>query len=123
MAKKGNKKDGTPIEFYIPTASLGGKGPRVPVPINQPNWKYKTNFNHSELVIAGFFMLMAIALGILLIVSRLYASPLWLVVIMLGIIAIIAFRSAKTLEFQNTENETHSKRKDKKRSERRKDYK
>lgn len=127
MAKKDNK-DSTPIEFYIPPAGLGGKGPRVPIPINQPNWKYKTTSQtkDSYLSIARIFFVLAIALSFLIIGSHLYTSPLWIVVIALLIIAFIYANSAKTSEFQNTENDEinpPSKRKAKKRIKHRKDYK
>ncbi|MBC7875606.1 MAG: hypothetical protein H7Y59_00430 [Anaerolineales bacterium] len=126
MAKKDNK-DSTPIEFYIPPTNLGGRGPRVPIPINQPNWKYKTGSNPYDLqmAVAKICLVAAIALSILIFVSRLYTSPLWIAVIVLGTIAFISVRSAKTSEFQNTENDESNhpaKRKAKKRIKHRKDY-
>ena len=126
MTKKDNN-DSTPIEFYIPPSNHG-KGPRLPVPINQPNWVYKTNTysNHAELTIARICVVIAIALGILLIASRLYTSPLWIGVVVFGVISFIFFRAAKTSGLQITKNEknfAHPKRKDRKKLRRRKDYK
>ena len=132
MAKK-DKTNSTPIEFYIPPADLGGKGSRVPIPINQPNWRYKFNSTsrNSGLIVTRTFLIIAIVLCVLLIVSKLYASPLWIVVIIFGIISFISARSEKTLESQNAENhraendenDTPPNKKHKKHPKRRKDYK
>ena len=94
MSKK-DKTDGTPIEFYIPGP---GKGSKIPVPINQPNWTYKWGFNSRpgifDLVIIGFLVTIVIGLGVLLVAESMYKSPLWIVVITLGIFAILQIRSA-----------------------------
>ena len=45
MAKKDNN-DETPIEFDIP--KWGTRGPRIPSPVNQPNWKYKYPVTNSK---------------------------------------------------------------------------
>ena len=93
MSKK-DKTDGTPIEFYIPGP---GKGSKIPVPINQPNWIYKWGFNSRagvfDLVIIGFLVTIVIGLGVLLVAESMYKSPLWIVVITLGIFAVLQIRS------------------------------
>ena len=93
MSKK-DKTDGTPIEFYIPGP---GKGSKIPVPINQPNWTYKWGFNSRpgifDLVIIGFLVTIVIGLGIILVAESMYKSPLWIVVISLGIFAVLKIRS------------------------------
>jgi hypothetical protein len=132
MAKK-DKTDSTPIEFYIPPADLGGKGARVPIPINQPNWRYKLNSTsrYSASIVTKAFLIIAIALSVLLIVSQLYTSPLWIGVIIFGIISFISARSEKILESQNAEkqgtendeNATSPNKKHKKHPKHRKDYK
>lgn len=104
MAKK-NKSDNVPVEFHIPNADLGGEGPRVPVPINQPNWKYKTSSDPNQLAIVGsrVALIIAIVLGALLIVSRMYTSPLWIAVIVSGILSFGFAWPTKTSGFQNEE--------------------
>lgn len=127
MAKK-NKSDGVPIEFHIPSADLGGEGSRVPVPINQPKWKYKISSDPKQLAIAGsrVALFIAVVLGALLIISRMYTSPLWIAVIVSGIISFVSARSAKSSEFQNEENggnDNAPKRKNRKHPKRHKDHK
>ena len=96
MAKK-DKKDATPIEFYIPPTPTG-RGSRVPIPINQPNWIYKLNGNSkpdfAEWFSIGIILTIATALAILLIVAPVNRSPLWIVVVAFGIFSIFLVRSA-----------------------------
>ncbi len=134
MAKK-NNKDGTPIEFHIPAASLGGKGPRVPTPINRPHWKYKFSGNagskpgYSEWSVIGTILLFAFAFGVLFISQSMRQSPIWIVVAILGVIVIIQIRSAarKTAnhaqEIEENETLKPDERKKKRKSKHRKDYK
>ena len=138
MAKK-DKVDGTPIEFYIPPADLGGKGSRVPIPINQPNWKYKYFGNmksrpgYSEWLVIGIILTIAIAFGVLIITDSMHKSPLWIAVITLVVIAVLQIRSAAiksanhTQEIENDEVHSPKKRERKKRKKKnpkhRKDYK
>jgi hypothetical protein len=132
MAKK-DKKDATPIEFYIPPSSAGGKGPRIPVPINQPNWKYKYpgNLNskagYSKWQVIGNILILAIALGVI-IITKSYQSPLWIAVITLVVIALLQIRSAaiQTSNHADKNESTEifsSKKKQKKLPKHRKDYK
>ena len=95
MAKK-DKTDGTPIEFYIPPSSAGGKGPRIPIPINQPNWKYKylnSKAESSQWLVIGNILIFAIALGVI-IITKSYKSPLWIALITLVVIGFWQIRSA-----------------------------
>jgi hypothetical protein len=132
MAKK-DKKDATPIEFYIPPSSAGGKGPRIPIPINQPNWKYKYpgNLNsktgYSKWQVIGNILILAIALGVI-IITKSYQSPLWIAVITLVVIALLQIRSAaiQTSNHADKNESTEifsSKKKQKKLPKHRKDYK
>jgi hypothetical protein len=132
MAKK-DKADGTPIEFYIPPSSAGEKGPRVPIPINQPNWKYRHNENLKpdffEWLSIGIILTIAIALGVLLVVTPVNKSPLWIVVVAFGVFSVFLTRSAiiRTINYkqeieEEENNITPSKRK-KKLPKHRKDYK
>jgi len=130
MAKK-DKADGTPIEFYIPGP---GRGPKIPVPINQPNWAYKWGFNSRpgvfDLVVIGFLVTIVIGLGILLVAESMYKSPLWIIVISLSIFAILQVRSLiikthntqQDIEEDDEDNAPSSKRM-KKYPKHRKDYK
>lgn len=59
IPKKDNNKD-TPIEFDIP--KWGTKGPRIPSPINQPNWKYtngptKPKLGTAEISLVGLILI------------------------------------------------------------------
>ena len=94
MAKK-NKVDGTPIEFYIPGP---GKRDKVPIPINQPNWMYKTSSKSKPTFIEWFaiavIIIIPIGISILLIASSMYKSPLWMAVIAFGIYSILLIGSA-----------------------------
>jgi hypothetical protein len=129
MVKK-DKADEAPIEFYIPGP---GKGPKIPVPINQPNWIYKSNLNSkpdfSEWLSIGIILTIAIALGVLLVVTSMDKSPLWIVVAVLGIFSIFLIRSAiiRTInhkqEVVDNENTVSPQKREKKFSKRRKDYK
>jgi hypothetical protein len=133
MAKK-DKADGIPIDFYVPPSSAGGKGPRVPIPINQPNWKYKYSGNtnsktdHSQWLVIGNLLIVAIAFGVI-IITKSYKLPLWIAVITLVVIAFLQIRSAA---FRTTNHSDKSKgdeilnpkkKQKKKFSKRRKDYK
>jgi hypothetical protein len=129
MAKK-DKADGTPIEFYVPGP---GKGPKVPIPINQPNWIYKQGFNSRPTIFELFFIvfLIAIVIGltVLLVTESMYKSPLWIVVITVGIFVILQIRSLIIRAYnyeQNTEeneNVAPSNKRKKKYPRHRKDYK
>lgn len=131
MAKK-DSKDETPIEFYIP--GPGGRGSRVPVPINQPNWIYKTFSSNSkphfsEWLVIGIMLVGVVAFAALLIIDSRYKSPLWLVVISFGILIFFSTRSAiiRTLSHKQKDEKdedikTQNKR-EKKRNKHRKDYK
>jgi hypothetical protein len=131
MAKK-EKRDATPIEFYIPP-TITGRGPRVPIPINQPNWIYKHNRNlkpdFSEWLSIGIILTIAIAFGILLIKESVYKSPIWIVVVALGIFSIFLARSAiiRTFnhkqEIEDDENNISPRKRKKKFPKHRKDYK
>jgi hypothetical protein len=130
MAKK-DKIDGTPIEFYIPPSSAGGKGPRVPTPINQPNWKYKylnSKAEYSQRLIIGNILIIAIALGII-IITKSYKSPLWIAITILVVIAFLQIRSAATRTANHTDKSESSeilsskKKQKKKTPNHRKDYK
>lgn len=41
MSKNDGDRDETPIQFSIPR--IYSRGGRVPAPLNQPHWKYKSN--------------------------------------------------------------------------------
>ena len=129
MAKKDNK-DSTPIEFYIPPSSAGGKGPRVPIPINQPNWKYKylnSKGEYSRSLVIGNILIFAIALGVI-IITKSYNSPLWIAVITLVVIAFLQIRSASARTVNNTDKNENTeifnikKKRKKKLLKHRKDY-
>jgi hypothetical protein len=130
MAKK-DKTDETPIEFYIPPSSAGGKGPRVPVPINQPNWKYKylnSKVEYPQRLVIGNILIFVIALGII-IITKSYKSPLWIAVITLAVIGLLQIRSAANRTANQTDkNESDEilspkKKRRKKFPKHRKDYK
>lgn len=130
MAKKDNK-DGGPIEFYIPPSSAGGKGPRVPIPINQPNWKYKylnSKAEYSQWLVIGNILIIAIGLGVI-IITKSYKSPLWIAVITLVVIAFLQIRSAAIRTANHTDKSESDeilrpKKKEKKKiPKHRKDYK
>jgi beta-lactamase regulating signal transducer with metallopeptidase domain len=135
MAKK-DKIDDTPIEFYIPPTTTG-RGPRLPIPINQPNWiyKYHTNLNSkpalSEWLGIRIILTIAIVLGALLIVfiSPLDNLMLWVVVIAFGIFSIFLVRSAiiRTIKYsqeaEEEENNVSPRKLKKKLPKHRKDYK
>ena len=136
MAKKKNQNS-IPIKFQEPTSSLGGKGPRVPTPINQPHWKYKFSGNaeskpgYSEWAVIGTILLFAFAFGVLFISQSMRKSPIWIVAAILGIIVIFQIRSAarKTANHEQEieGNETHKpderERKKKRKPKHRKNYK
>jgi Flp pilus assembly protein TadB len=97
MAKKKKRHD-TPIDFRISDSEYGGKGPKVPIPINQPNWEYKFSGTDAkprayELVLATVLLLAAIALAIFLISESVYTLSPWLIVIFFAGIAIISINS------------------------------
>jgi hypothetical protein len=134
MAKKDNK-DSVPIEFYIPP-TITGRGPRVPVPINQPNWIYKHTRNlnskpdFSEWLSIGIILIIAIALGILLLIVPMNNSPLWIVVVAFGVFSIFLLRSAIIRTFNhkqeidgNDENNISPNKRKNKLPKHRKDYK
>ena len=133
MAKK-DKKDATPIEFYIPPTPTG-RDSRVPTPINQPNWIYKLNGNSNskpdfaEWFSIGIILTIAITLAILLIVAPVNRSPLWIVVAAFGIFSIFLVRSAiiRTInhkqEIEDNENNISPSKRKKKFPKYRKDYK
>lgn len=127
MAKK-DRNDETPIEFYIP--GPGRRGPKIPVPINQPNWVYKTSSNSkpgfSEWLFIGLILIFTITLAILLIAGSMFKSPVWIAVIVFGILAISLTRSAiiRTINHaQEDEAIDLPKKKERKHPKRRKDYK
>lgn len=135
MAKK-DKTDSTPIEFYIPPTTTG-RGSRVPIPINQPNWIYKYNSNlnskpgFSEWLGIGIILTIAIVLGTLLIifVSPMNNLPLWIVMVAFEIFSLFLVCSAiiRTTKYsQETEEEENNdspRKRKKKFPKHRKDYK
>ena len=135
MAKK-DKTNSTPIEFYIPPTTTG-RGSRVPIPINQPNWIYKYNSNlnskpgFSEWLGIGIILTIAIVLVTLLIIfaSPMDNLPLWIVVVAFGIFSIFLVGSTiiRTIKYsQETEEEDNNespRRRKKKLPKHRKDYK
>ena len=129
MAKK-DQTNGTPIAFQIPPS--GGKGPRIPTPTNQPNWiyGYKRNLYAkqvlSDWIAIGVVTTAAIALGTLLVVSSMYRSPLWVVVIIMGAISLfsIYFAFSRIITHKpETENNNSQRTRKKKLPKTRKDYK
>ena len=126
MSKKDNA-DETPIEFYIPGP---GKRPKIPIPINQPNWVYQKSAAMKptalEWMFIGIELLFIIALVFLLIASSMYKSALWGVVFILVVIAALHIRSAliRVAAPPKEEDEVSNFKKDEKKKipKRRKDY-
>jgi hypothetical protein len=91
MVKK-KKNYNTPIEFNVSDSEFGGRGPRVPTPINQPNWEY-LYIKSKPSVFEWFFAIILwagiILLAILLVSESIYTEPPWLIVIIFGIPAIL----------------------------------
>ncbi len=84
MAKK-DQTNGTPIEFQIPSA--GGKGPRVPIPINQRKWKYKSG-NMARLTL-GEWAVAIVAFFVMLGVGFLLSVESWALTVALWVVALI----------------------------------
>ncbi len=84
MAKK-DQTNRTPIEFQIPSA--GGKGPRVPIPINQGKWKYKSGNmarpTPGEWMAATLFFFIMVGVGFLLSIES------WALTIAIWVVALI----------------------------------
>ena len=134
MAKK-DKVDGTPIEFYIPPSGAGLRrtGPRVPIPINQPHWKYKkyaqTRPTIVEWILMIFFALMIFTMGVLVLFSHNPAPVKW--IFSIGLISVSAgiFNHLLMREKSHRANDDESqeeklpRKKAKKQPRHRKDYK
>ena len=84
MAKK-DQTNGTPIEFQIPSA--GGEGPRVPVPINQRKWKYKSG-NMARLTL-GEWAVAIVAFFVMVGVGFLLSVESWALTVALWVVALI----------------------------------
>jgi len=89
MAKK-DTHDETPIEFYIP--GPGGGRSNIPVPINQPNWVYKTNEPTKpyliEWVATGIVWIIGIVFGVLLFTTNNAQMEIWILTIVWGVYTI-----------------------------------
>ncbi|MEN9561805.1 MAG: hypothetical protein RIR73_49 [Chloroflexota bacterium] len=106
MAKKDNANDGTPIEFYVP--GPGGGRSKIPIPINQPNWKYKyvstTKPDIYEWLMISFVLVIVVAsiLALHTVTDRL--PVLWVIIIPLGIFPIFLIYSALNRQFNHSSN-------------------
>jgi len=132
MAKKDDNND--PIEFRVSYGSYN-KRDWAPTPINKPNWIYKrysrTRVDFFEWSIIGILLFVAIMLGIFLIANSMFTSPLWIVVIVMGIPVILVIRSAvastvnhrSKTENEENQNTTSPRKREKKLPKHRKDYK
>ena len=126
MAKRDNNTDGTPIEFYVPGP---GKGSKIPIPINQPHWKYKYSRSKPsaiEWVLTSFFALLFLVIGFV----SLYSTHLTFYIAILFII--LLFLSLGQLYNLTTRHRNYSEEtaipekpegKKKKKPKHRKDYK
>lgn len=89
MAKKDNQ-DETPIEFYIP--GPGGGRSKLPIPINQPNWVYKTHETTKPYLIewfaTGIVLIIGIVFGVLLCTTKNAHIGIWILTIVWGVFAI-----------------------------------
>lgn len=132
MAKRNNNVDQTPIDFSV-SSSLTGRGPRIPIPINQPNWKYKTT---STKGMPGVFEWIAIVLiitvvitSIIALITKIESSPLiWIVVVALSAFLMYAIYSTikrviTYSKIEDNETDKSSQKRMKKPLKRRKDYK
>ncbi len=94
MAKK--NKDETPIQFSDP--SWGTKGSRIPTPLNQRGWIYKSYYNNDPspspmgAALAIFMLLVSIALLLLIFINP-EASYVWILAIVCIAITVFMFLS------------------------------
>lgn len=105
MAKKENRQDETPIAFHVP--GPGGRGSKVPIPINQPNWKYRYYSTSKpgalEWLSIGFTIII-ITVSILALYTRVDRIPiLWIIIIPLGLFPIFLIASAILRIFYHSE--------------------
>lgn len=89
MVKKDNDQDDVPIEFYVP--GPGGGRSKIPIPINQPNWVYKTNEPSKPYIIewiaTGIVMIIGIVFGVLLFTTKNAHIGIWILTIVWGAFA------------------------------------
>ena len=127
MSKRDNNTDGTPIEFYIPGP---GKGSKIPVPINQPNWKYKHNRSKPsviEWILVSFSVLLFLVIGFVGLYSTHLTSYIGIFFIILLFLSLGQLYNLITRHRNNYSEETfmHEKpeKRKKKQPKHRKDYK
>lgn len=126
MAKRDNNTDGTPIEFYIPGP---GKGSKIPVPINQPHWKYKYNRSKPsaiEWVLISILALFFLVLGIISLYSThltFYTGILFVILLFLSLGQLYNLITRHRNYSEETPIPEKPERKKKKKPKHRKDYK
>ena len=117
MAKK-NDKDGIPIRFDTPKSSRS----QVPVPINQPNWVYKSDSKAAPTfinILVAIIVTFALSLGLIATIAMLLDNSLaWkdkilfsagvaFALIVIGLQVIKSLSKKKT----DTQQEQHKKKK------------
>lgn len=128
MAKRDNNTDGTPIEFRIQNS----KGASIPVPINQPHWKYKkyhqTRPTMKERIGVTVFASTLFIAGILILFSNNSTAVSWIfslgmIAISIGFIHQLIWRE-RSHRARNSEldKESQPQKKEKKQPKNRKDY-
>lgn len=131
MAKRDDNIDPTPIEFRI-SNSATGRGPRIPVPINQPHWKYKkykqTRPTIVEWILVIFFALTMLTIGILIWFTSNAAPVKWIFSITLisssvGIVYHLLWRETSQRSNDDLQEEKQPRKREKKQPKYRKDYK
>jgi len=80
---KGNNQDETPIRFYIPSAR---RGERIPIPINQPHWKYANLGKSKPGRLDWFVIILMLGVGIAVLISAFLTSPFPTLSFVIGLI-------------------------------------
>ncbi len=78
MSKGDGDKDETPIQFYIPRISSRG---RAPIPVNQPNWKYASDYATPPAIGDWIFSTLFTIMGLVVIylaITELNDAYVWL---------------------------------------------
>lgn len=80
---KGNNQDETPIRFYIPSSR---RGVRIPIPINQPHWKYIKPGKAKPGRRDWFVIILMLGVGIAILISAFMTYPFPTLTFVIGLI-------------------------------------